>query len=1427
LGVERVSIHDNFFEIGGHSLLATQVVSRLRQVLSVELPLRALFEAPTVAGLADQLSAQRSETQTAIQPVDRAGPLPLSFAQQRLWFLDQLEPGSPLYNLPASVRLQGTLDRAALRHSLDRLIARHESLRTTFAAVQGQPVQVITPATPLDLTTVDLRLLPAHAREAAAMELVIEDARQPFDLQRGPLLRATLVLLDQNEYLLLFTLHHIITDGWSMGVLIRELAAIYLAVVDRRPVMLPELPIQYADFAVWQRAWLQGEVLQQQLSYWKHQLSGAPSALDLPTDRPRPPAQSFRGAALPLHLSSELTQALQALSQREGATLFMTLLAAWQTLLFRYSGQDDILVGSPIANRTRPELEGLIGFFANTLVLRTDLSGDPTFTELLARARQTALEAYAHQDLPFEMLVEAIQPERDLSRTPLFQVMFVLQNTPARTVELPDLTLQLVDAHSGTAKFDLLLSVVEHPNGLACDLEYNTDLFDQTTMAQLLEHFHRLLDGIVANPAQPISSLPLLTDAERRQQLVDWNATAAPYPALAVHQLIEQQAARTPEAVAVVFGAEQLTYRELDRRANQLAHHLRALGVGRDVPVGLCMERSLHLVIGILGILKAGGAYVPLDPHYPAERLELMLSSAQAPVVLTAPSQAADPRAVLAERFSGTVIDLADDWPLIDRQPAHASEVAFDLEQLAYVIYTSGSTGLPKGVAMPHRPLVNLITWQQTVIPGAARTLQFASPSFDVSFQEIFTTWASGGTLVLPSESLRRDPEALAAFLDTQRIERLFLPFVALQQLAEVLMAEGRAPAHLRDVITAGEQLQITPAIAAWFRASPQCRLHNHYGPSETHAVTSHTLSGDPSSWPALPPIGKPLANTRVYLLDRAAQPVPIGVIGELYFAGDCLARGYLHRPELTAERFITLDLADSAAGPTRVYKTGDLARYRPDGGLEFLGRADTQVKIRGYRVEPGEIENILAQHTAVREAVVVVRPNAQGVAQLVAYVVGENLEPRTKNLEASADPGSPFWVLGSALREFLAQRLPDYMVPSAFVLLERWPLTPSGKIDRRALPAPDGSASGPSDTFVAPRDTLELRLARIWEELLGVQPVGIRDNFFALGGHSLLVVRLMAQIQTQLGQKLPLATLFQEPTVEHLARTVRQYDPQPLDTPLIALQPSGNQPPFFCMHAAGGSVLSYLELARLLGPDQPFYAFQAAGLDGEQPPHTQVETIAAAYLSALRAAQPHGPYRLGGWSFGGLVAYEMAHQLTAQGEEVALLALIDTWAPRDEAAPAVDPTTLLRWFAIDLGRTVGADLAGSVDVLSALPPEQQLAYVLDQARASGALPPDLGERELRAYLDVFTASLRAMQDYRPRPYAGRVTLFRAGDRPLDAAGATLGWDALAAAGISLRVIPGDHYTIVRQPHVAALAEQLRLSFAEAQTLHGAHTADT
>ncbi|HEY0078606.1 MAG TPA: amino acid adenylation domain-containing protein, partial [Pyrinomonadaceae bacterium] len=1126
LKVERVGVRDNFFELGGHSLLATQVVSRLRDAFGVELPLSRFFESPVVAELSSFVEAEMRAGRVAEAPPLKAVPregnaeLPLSFAQQRLWFIDQLEPGNPVYNTPGAVRLTGALRIEALERTLAELIRRHETLRTAFRATTGgEPVQVIEEAEPFRLHVEDLSTIQPGERDGRARALALAEAQTPFDLSRGRLVRARLLRFGAQEHTLLVTMHHIISDGWSMGVLVGEVAALYEAYSTGKESPLEGLPIQYADYAVWQREWLQGSVLDEQLAYWREQLANAPAVLELPTDRPRPRVQTFRGASLPVSLPKSLTEALKALSRQTGATLYMTLLAAFQTLLGRYTGQTDILTGTPVANRRRAELEGLIGFFVNTLVMRTDLSGNPSFRELLTRVRQTALGAYAHQDVPFEMLVEELQPERSLSYTPLFQVLFVLQNAPSEALELEGLKASLLDVESGTAKFDLMLSLEETSEGLEGVCEYSTDLFDDRTVSRMLEHLRTLLVGAVESPERRINELPLLTEAERRA-LSEWNATASEFPREAcIHELVAEQAARTPESTAIVFGEASLSYRELNERANRVAHHLRSLGIGAETVAAVMMERSIEMLVGVLGVLKAGGAYLPLDPEYPQERLAFMLEDARARVLLTEQR--------LAERLpetSAKVVCLDTDWKRIEEESPREPERNAASTSLAYVVYTSGSTGRPKAVVMPHRAAVNLVTYQMRssgeAAATAARTLQFASLSFDVSFQEIFSTWAAGGALVLLREDERRDGSALLGVLREQRVERLFLPFVALQHLAEVAEAENVWPSSLRQVVTAGEQLKITPHLARLFSRLDRCILDNHYGPTETHLVSMHRLEGDPSDWPKLPPIGRPISNAEVYLLDDALQPVPAGVAGELYVGGAQLARCYLNRPGQTAERFIPN--AFSSEPGARLYRTGDLARYRADGVLEYLGRRDLQVKVRGFRVEVGEVEAVLKLHAGVKQAVVAALEDEEGRKRLVAYLVAAR---------KSSPPTS------SDLRSYLRERLPDYMIPSAFVLLDRLPLTPNGKVDRTALPAP--RAKSASESYVAPRTAVEELTAGIWSEVLKVERVGVRDNFFELGGHSLLATQVVSRLRRAFKVELPLRRLFEHPSLEELAGAI------------------------------------------------------------------------------------------------------------------------------------------------------------------------------------------------------------------------------------------------------------------------------------------------
>ncbi|MEM7051549.1 MAG: amino acid adenylation domain-containing protein [Acidobacteriota bacterium] len=1122
LGREQIGVEDDFFELGGHSLLATQVVARVREALGCELSLRGLFTAPTVAAMAAAVGDgdRRGFELPPLEPSTSTAPPPLSFSQERLWFLDRLLPERAAYNLPTPLRLRGPLDVALLVAAFAALAQRHEALRTALPDEAGSPV--VRPLVDGEglLRRVDLSTLPADRAEVEADRLRSEDARRPFDLARGPLFRATLLRLGGELHDLLLTMHHVASDGWSMKVLAQDLAELYSALRRDRAPRLDELRVSYGDFARWQRGWLDGALLNSQMDYWRRQLAGAPSVLDLPTDRPRPAEQSYRGDRLPVTFPEELAVAVEALARRAGASPFMVLLTALQVVLGRWARQSDISIGTPVAGRRREATESLVGFFVNTLVLRTDLGGDPSFRDALARVRDVALDAFAHQDLPFEKLVQEIDPERSLSHSPLFQVMFVVQSP--EPVALEGVEIEGLEVPTGTAKFDLLIALTRHPDGFRGALEYATDLFDGATLERFVGHWRRLLTAAVEEPAQPLSRLPWLSPEERRQVVVDWNdtATAQAGEESCLHHRFASAAATFADETAVIdVDGSTVTYGDLDLRSNVLAHRLATLGVGPDVPVGICLERSAELAVAVLAVLKAGGVYLPLDPEYPEERLTFMVADSAAAVVI---SSAAVPD------FGAAVPRLLVDDPADDPDSWGAAppQAFADPDQLAYLIYTSGSTGRPKGVAMAHRPLANLLRWQlaASAMGRGDRTLQFASLSFDVHFQEMFSTWCSGGALVLVDEETRRDARGLATLLAEQRVRRIFVPFVALQFLAEAVEGGAPLPADLREVVTAGEQLQVNRPVAALFRRLPEATLHNHYGPSECHVVTALELTGEVNHWPALPTIGGPIDNCAMVIVDPRLEPVPVGVPGDLLIAGTALARGYLGRPALTAERFVPDPWTSGAEGGGRLYRTGDLARWLPSGEIEFLGRIDHQVKVRGFRVELGEIEARLVDHPAIAEAVVVVRED-DGEARLAAYWV-----PR-----AGATPSA------AELRSFLKEALPDYMIPSDWMALEALPLTPSGKIQRSALPEPDRDALASAEEGDGPRTPYEQILAGLWSELLKVESISFEDNFFDLGGHSLHATRHMHRLEELLGVAVKVRALFAAQTLEELAFLVEE----------------------------------------------------------------------------------------------------------------------------------------------------------------------------------------------------------------------------------------------------------------------------------------------
>ncbi|WP_212590243.1 non-ribosomal peptide synthetase, partial [Xanthomonas translucens] len=1120
LGVERVGRRDSFFALGGHSLLALRLISRIRSTLGLELTLAALFAQPRLAEMAQALPSTAASQLPAIVPLPREGDLPLSFAQQRLWFLAQLDAQADLaYAMPGGVELHGALDLAALRQALDRIVVRHEALRTTFVASGDSAIQRIAPAeVGFALDCIDLRH--AHDPDADAQRLAEQEANTPFDLEHGPLIRGRLLRLAEHRHRLLVTMHHIVTDGWSIGLLLRELGALYAAFVQGQPDPLPPLPIQYADYTLWQRRWLDGPLLQRQLDFWRDHLEGAPTLLALPTDHPRPALQDYRGDSVDLTLDADLTEALTALSQRHGTTLFMTVLAAWGALLARLSGQDEAVIGTPIANRTCSELEPLIGFFVNTQALRIDLRGNPSVAELLAQVRSTALVAQDHQDLPFEQVIEALNPARHLGHHPIFQAMLVWQNNADVALDLPGLHSRVLEQDNATAKFDLQLTLQVQDAHIAGQLTYATALFERDTIERHLAQFVALLRGIVADDNIRVDRLPLSSALERQQWLHILARQHTTFDdARCLPAVFEQQVARTPQAIALVDGLRELSYAELDTRANRLAHHLIAHGVGPEDRVALFLQRGIDLVVAILAVLKAGAAYLPMDPAYPAERLAFMLDDAQ-PRLLLADRELAAALPTDARIATVWMDAEADAWA---QQPAHAPQRSDLLPQHpAYVIYTSGSTGTPKGVVVAHAQVVRLLHATRTCVAPTAGDVWtlFHSCAFDFSVWELWGALAHGGRLVVVPQHTARDPAAFHALLCQQRVSVLNQTPSAFQALLDA-QRHSDLQHNLRLVIFGGEALQ--PAtLAPWFAQHGQrTALINMYGITETTVhVTAHALTPQDAQRAGQSLIGAPLADLRAYVLASDGQSLPIGVAGELHVAGAGLARGYLGRPGLTAERFVPDPFAEHHG--ERMYKTGDLARWRADGSLEYLGRNDEQVKLRGFRIELGEIQAALRSCEGVRQAAVVVREDNTGDKRLVAYVVGD--DEVVLNAEA--------------LRTQLGARLPDYMLPAAYVPLAALPLTANGKLDRRALPAPDADALA-TQAYVAPEDEREILLADLWHELLGVERVGRHDNFFALGGHSLLAVRLISRIRTSLGLELPLATVFAQPRLADLAQAL------------------------------------------------------------------------------------------------------------------------------------------------------------------------------------------------------------------------------------------------------------------------------------------------
>jgi amino acid adenylation domain-containing protein len=1679
-------------------------------------------------------------SRTLIVPRKEASSIaPLSFGQRQMWIIDKLSPGRSFHNLPNAARMRGPLDIEALEKTLGEITRRHESLRTTFTMMDGNPVQVIGRAQPCTIPMLDICDMPEDEREQEMRRMVFEDTQLPFDLEHGPLMRGTLIRLGPEDHVLVLTMHHIISDGWSRGILISEVVTLYTNFSAGLPSPLPELPVQYADYSHWQHDWFRGDVLESLLSYWRKHLADAPPVLELPTDRPRPSVKTFWGDSAYITISESQTAQLRSLGQAEGATLFMTLLAAFAALLARYSGQEDILVSTPIAGRTRSETERLIGFFVNTLVLRTDLSGDPSFRELLRRVREVALGAYSHQELPFEKLVDELQPDRNASSSLLFQVMFVLQNAPHESLQIPGLRINAVPVEVETSKFDMTLTLTENGDVVVGSLQYNTDLFDASTISRFMQHFHQVLHAASSQPDLPLSQLPLLSPEELHQLLSTFNDFSSPFPShSSIHQLFEAQVALTPERIALSCGAEQLTYQQLNERANKLAHYLRRRGVAPESLVGISMKRSVEMAVAVLGTLKAGGGYVPLDAGYPMERLRMMVEDAGVEKVLVSGE---------GEREWGSRVEelnVEKDAEEIGREASENGGWRVEPENVAYVIYTSGSTGRPKGVPVPHRGLCNLAVGQARAfgIDADSRVLQFAPLSFDAAASEMFTTWVSGATLYLVEHNELLLGQGLIRLLRDEAITTVTLPPAVLSVLPDTELPD------LRTIIVAGD---VCPehVVVRWSRDR---QFINAYGPTEgTVCATIGEI--EEGQWRT--PIGRPMANVEVYILDARLQPVPIGVAGQMYLGGVGLARGYLKRGDLTAERFIPHPYSSEPGA--RLYQTGDKGRFMPDGQIEFLGRIDQQLKIRGYRIEPGEVETVLRTHQAVRETVVIAREDEAGEKHLAAYVV--------THAGTSVNVGE--------LRRYILERLPEYMTPGAFTMLDELPLTSSGKIDRRALPALSRARPELEKVYTAPGNAVETLLAGIWQQTLDVEVVGVYDDFFELGGNSIKAAVIVNKLQELLGEYVYVVALFDAPTISALAtllceryphalsrlcgplpvaaslpsstnslrlidsssvaqfrtliptlppppaaadsspknrravfllspprsgstllrvmlaghprlfappelellafNTLRQrrdafagrnsfwvegtlraimalrdcdadqarlimqqceeddlsvrqfyalmqqwagertlvdktpsyaldvkvlgraeedfaqasyiylvrhpygmirsfeeakldqvffrhrheYPPrelaeliwvashqnirqflQTVDTArqhvvkfeelvrepkrvleglcrfigeefkeemlepycekgqrmtdgihelskmlgdvkfhqhkwikeevaerwrgqvresgdelgevtwelaealgyerlisagvsaraadvngprqrsmsqqsnpsVVAIQPLGTKKPFFCVHPGGGDVFRYVELARHLGQDQPFYGIQTKSMNNGGELLTSIEEMASYYIESMKVVQPEGPYCIGGWSMGGIVAFEMARQLHARGEKTSLLALMDAVVPESNVKTPDLEQALLGYFALDLGLSV-EHLNLALSRATHLGPEEQLTFVLEQALVAQMIPASLGLTHLRRQFEVFRINHLAIQSFELQLYMGQVTLLKAVERVTRASGsASLGWDKLTEeGGVDIQLVPGNHYTMMREPYVKVLAGRL------------------
>ncbi len=1315
---------------------------------------------------------------------------PLSFSQEGLLFMEQLEPETSRYNVYEAIRLNGRLDRTILQQTLDDIVARHEALRTVFENAGDGWQQVIQPASAASVKHLDLR---TSCEGVDAIDLLQKEADTPVDIYRGPIFSALLVTADDDESYLLIKMHHILSDGWSLGIYWKEFAEIYSARSQNRPAALGALPIQFGDYAAWSRQYLQREI-DRQTEYWKKQIDGSPALLELPTDRPRPALQTAKGAQESVTFPRELLDRVNELCKREGCTLYMALLAGFDACLARYTDTEDLVVGTPIAGRSRTEIENLVGYFVNTLPLRTDMSGDPTFRDLLGRVRGAVLDAFSHQDVPFEHVVAAVKPERSLSYNPIYQVAFALQERRRSAVSLPGLDVTPVELQLSTSKFDLFLSAQEASDGLNITVEYSTDLFDRETIQRFIAHYQNLLASATNAPELRLSQMELLSQEERRQLLTEWNQTRTGYPKEAIHHIFAAQCEAYPVQIAVAASDEMWTYREMNEWSNRIANHLVNLGVGAGQRIGICMDRSPLMIAAILGVLKCGAAYVPMDTANPAFRLQQMVADAELTIILTCTEHIA-----LVSQTPVTAIDVDAEKDAVDScSSVFISKDRASDDDTACILYTSGSTGRPKGVMIPHRAISRLVRNTNYIeINRDDRFAHVANVAFDLAIFDIWGALLNGARTVIIPKDIVLLPERFSAEVKASGVTTICLATSLFHLIAR---EKPDAFSSVQTLIVAGEAFD--PAAARQILASnPPQRLLNGYGPTESTTFATWKLIDEAAANEPSLSIGQPVSNTTIFILDDDLNLVPIGVAGEVFIGGDGLATGYLNRPELNEERFVSIPFQKfpddaEAAESIRLYRTGDLARYRANGEIDYIGRKDNQVKLRGFRIELGEIEAIIEAHRGVAEAVVLAIKDSND-HRLAAYYVASS--------GAKISPDE--------LRSYLRENLPHYMVPVSLNELAAMPLNGNGKIDRQRLASQVIVSQPVHDQTEKPKNELQIKLTWIWQKVLGLSSIGIQDNFFDLGGHSLAAVRVFSEIESALGCRLPLATLFKAPTIEQLSELIEGSDWRSSWASIVPMRTGGSKPPFFCIHAVGGNILEYNDLARNLGPDQPFYGLQSIGLDGRSAPLTDLGAMADAYVKEIRKIQPVGPYYLGGRSFGGTVAYEMARRLYAEGQEVALLAIFDSypkgWLKRfsQDEAHAYRRQFLKMRAQRHLQLWIGLSLADKFRY-----GWTKLGYKSRKLRnivwqVSHAIRPAT-ESVSSTVRNIEEINYLAIKSYVPEIYDGKVTFFSAGEEVCPEENLT-GWRVLATGGVDVVGVPGDHQTMIKEPHVGDLARLL------------------